>query len=121
MSLPEVLLWRFLRGKPSGVKFRRQHPVGDFVLDFYCADKRVGIEIDGIADVMDHRPEMDARRDAIIRAMGIDVIRIAAADVLRDVETVAASIVRLCADRPPPSSLRDATSPMGGGFSGVFP
>ena len=49
MTLPEALLWRLLKGKPMGVKFRKQHPIGEFVVDFYCAEKRLGIEIDGIA------------------------------------------------------------------------
>jgi very-short-patch-repair endonuclease len=121
MTLPEVLLWQQLRGKPQGVKFRKQHPVGNFSLDFYCAEKRLGIEIDGIAHDMGANPHRDRRRDAALKAMGIDIVRIPAADVLRDVVGTADAIVRLCADRPPPSALRAATSPSGGGFTGVHP
>ncbi len=121
MTLPEVLLWRLLRGKPMGVKFRKQHPVGEFALDFYCAEKRLGIEIDGIAHDMGENPARDTVREAILKNMDIEIIRIPAADVLRDVEGTADAIVRLCADRPPPSALRAATSPNGGGFSGVHP
>jgi very-short-patch-repair endonuclease len=122
MTLPEVLLWRFLRGKPMGVKFRKQHPVENYVLDFYCAEKRIAVEIDGIAHDMGNRPERDARRDAKLRALGVEVIRIPAADVLLDVEGAADAIVRLCADRPPPSAAgAAATSPRGGGFSGAHP
>lgn len=102
-----------------GVKFRKQHPVGEYALDFYCAEKRLGIEIDGIAHDMGDNPERDIRRDAILQAMRIEVVRIPAADVLRDVEATADAIVRLCADRPPPSALRAATSPSGGGFFGA--
>ena len=47
MSLPEVLLWKHLKGAPEGIKFRRQHPSGELVLDFYCADARLAVEIDG--------------------------------------------------------------------------
>jgi very-short-patch-repair endonuclease len=116
MTLPEVLLWQHLRKQPMGVKFRKQHPVGDYVVDFYCAAKRVAIEIDG--KVHDHgdRPQRDDVRDARLRAMGLIVLHFSAADVLRDVETAADSIVRTCASLPPPSSLRAATSPEGGGF-----
>jgi very-short-patch-repair endonuclease len=121
MSLPEVLLWRLLRGKPMGVKFRKQHPIDNYVLDFYCADKRIAIEIDGISHDMGNRPERDSNRDSKLRALGIQVVRIPAAEVLRDVEGTADSIVRLCADRPPPSGLRPATSPRGGGFAGATP
>jgi very-short-patch-repair endonuclease len=58
MSLPEVLLWTQLRGKPLGIKFRKQHPVGDYVVDFYCAEKQLAVEIDGIAHDMGDRPPM---------------------------------------------------------------
>jgi very-short-patch-repair endonuclease len=99
-----------------GIKFRRQHPIGECVLDFYCADRRVGVEIDGQSHDMGDRPERDIRRDAWLASQHIDVVRIAARDVLKDVEQVAESIIRFCADRPPPSALRAATSPKGGGF-----
>ena len=120
MTLPEVLLWRLLKGKPMGLKFRKQHPIENFVLDFYCVQKRIAIEVDGIAHDMGNRPERDASRDAKLRALGIEVIRVPAADVLRDVENAADAIVRLCTDRPPPSALRAATSPNGGGFTGAY-
>jgi very-short-patch-repair endonuclease len=119
MTLPEILLWQHLRGKPGGVKFRHQHPVLGYVLDFYCASKRVAIEIDGIAHDMGIAPSHDAKRDLALKHMGIDVVRISAADVLKDALAVADLIVRLCAHRPPPSALRAATSPRGGGNTGA--
>ena len=119
MTLPEVLLWRLLRGQPMGIKFRKQHPIQNYVLDFYCAEKRLAIEIDGITHDMGDRPKRDARRDASLQALGIETVRIAAADILRDVESAADAIVRFCADRPPPSALRAATSPNGGGIAGA--
>ena len=120
MSLPEVLLWRYLRGKPQGVKFRRQHPLGNFVLDFYCASARIAIEVDGIAHDMGDRPERDFRRDAWLRSQDVDVVRIPASDILRDVAESADAIVRYCAQKPPPPAAGAAvTSPSGGGFSGV--
>ncbi len=103
MSLPEVLLWRILRTRPSGVKFRRQHPVGDYVADFYCAERRLIVEIDGIAHDMSDRLERDARRDEWMRSCGMEVMRIPASDVLRDPDGVAAALVGLCAAPPPPS------------------
>ena len=119
MSLPEVLLWNRLRGKPMGVKFRNQHPIENFVVDFYCAAKRIAAEIDGIAHDVGDRPARDIRRDAELRLSGIEVLRIAAAEVLRDADGTAEAIVNFCLDRPPPSALRAPTSPKGGGFSGA--
>jgi len=95
-SLPEALLWRHLRLQPDGVKLRRQHPIGDWVLDFYCAAAKVAFEIDGVAHDMGDRPLRDQRRDAALGALGIAVVRIAAGDVLRSPEAVAESVVRYC-------------------------
>ena len=103
MSLPEVLLWRLLRKRPMGIKFRNQHPIGRYVADFYCASHKLVVEIDGIAHDMGDRPERDARRDGWLRKGGMEVVRIAAVDVLRDPEAVAASIVASCLGAPPPS------------------
>jgi very-short-patch-repair endonuclease len=96
-SLPEGLLWRELRTQRSGLKFRRQHPVGRYVLDFYCAAAKCGIEIDGIAHDMGSRPQYDSERDAWLGVKGIRVMRFAAQDVLGDPADVATRIVRLCA------------------------
>ena len=120
MSLPEALLWKPLRGKPMGVKFRNQHPCGAFVADFYCHQARTIIEVDGISHDMGDQPEFDLERDQLLEACGLRVIRIPASDVLRDPLSVAESIVALCLDTPPPSALRAATSPSGGDFSGTL-
>ena len=99
MSLPEVLLWRYLRKQPMGVKFRRQHPVGDFVIDFYNPAAKIGIEIDGIAHDMGDRPQRDVRRDDWLNQRGIEVVRIPAEEVLKSVERAAHSIIMYCLDR----------------------
>lgn len=98
-SLPEGLIWRELRGKRTSLKFRRQHPIGPYVLDFYCAQAKLGIEIDGIGHDMGDRPEADERRDRFLRDYGIEIVRIAAADVLADPNAIAKSIVAHCRER----------------------
>ena len=83
MSLPEVLLWQHLRGAQlAGLRFRRQHPVGTYILDFYCADHRLCIEIDGSAHDSPERAAHDARREVWLNSQGIRVIRFAASDIL---------------------------------------
>jgi len=57
MTLPEVLLWRWLRQRPEGLKFRRQYPTGPYVLDFFCSDARLAIEVDGEAHSCGDRPD----------------------------------------------------------------
>ena len=97
MSLPETLLWNLLRKAPDGVVIRRQHSFDQHVtVDFYCAKARVCIEIDGIAHSMGDNPERDQQRDAFLKELGLEVLRIPAADVLRSPEEVADSLVRYC-------------------------
>jgi len=92
MSLPEVLIWRRLRGRG----FRRQHAFGLFILDFYRARDRLCIEIDG----QQHDAAHDRRRDAFLVKSGIRTIRIPAVAVLRDPSAVAEYILSL--QDPPP-------------------
>ncbi|PZT85169.1 MAG: hypothetical protein DI637_12695 [Citromicrobium sp.] len=120
MSLPEGLLWRHLRQRPHGMKFRNYHPVGDMVVDFYCASKRLAIEIDGISHDMGVNPERDRKRDAWLKEQGIDVIRIAASEVLRHPADVADGLARFCANQPPPSAAGAAATSPRGGETGVF-
>lgn len=95
MSLPEALLWRELR-QQKDAKFRRQHSIEPYFLDFYCAKARVCVEVDGIAHGMGDRPVRDAERDERLRDEGIDVVRVLATDVLADPHGVAESLVRYC-------------------------
>ena len=99
MSLPEVLLWEQLRAGKQGMKFRRQHPVGQYIADFYCSAAKLVIEIDGEAHDRGDRPDRDIARDAAMRNTGYEVLRIAAADVLKDMEAVILTI-RAAAESP---------------------
>jgi very-short-patch-repair endonuclease len=96
MSLPEVLLWRLLRASPEGIKFRRQHPIGSYVLDFYCPSVRIGIEIDGIVHDMGDRAAHDDARTAWLHEQKIELLRIPASDVLSSVDQIAVTIVSAC-------------------------
>ena len=101
MSLPEVLLWQALRLRPAGHKFRRQHPADRFTPDFYCHRARLVIEVDGEAHGRGDRPARDAARDAWFAARGIDVLRITAADVLHDLNSVVDGVVTRASWRDP--------------------
>jgi very-short-patch-repair endonuclease len=100
MSLPEVLLWRELkRSAGPGPQFRRQHPIGPYVLDFYCAKARLCVEVDGQAHGTDDRPARDDRRDRYLAEAGIEVERIAASAVLQDPHAVAHGLRTLAEER----------------------
>ena len=88
MTLPEVLLWQVLRKRPGGLKFRRQHASGPYIVDFYCTDAGLAVEVDGEAHGRGDGPDRDAVRDAWLARAGIATLRITAAEVLRDVEAV---------------------------------
>ena len=96
MSLPEVLLWRELKGhKP---KFRKQFPVAGYVADFACTSARLLVEIDGVAHDMGDRPQLDAERDNILRGKGWRILRIPASEVLRSPACVAQSLLQRAED-----------------------
>ena len=94
MSLPEVKLWALLRRSPGGLGFRRQHPIGPYVADFYCPAARLVIEVDG--QTHDFTVERDEARDEYMRALGLTILRIRAVEVMRDALSVADGLVRLC-------------------------
>ena len=109
MSLPEVLLWQRRKGAPEGLRFRKQHPIGAYRADFYCAAARLVIEVDGMAHDMGDRPARDVSRTAALEAQGYQILRVPASDVLKDADEAAAAIVDYAArplhhpsDGPPP-------------------
>ncbi|HKP34591.1 MAG TPA: endonuclease domain-containing protein [Sphingomicrobium sp.] len=94
MTPPEVKLWALLRRSPGGVGFRRQHPVGPYVADFYCPAAKLVIEIDGL--IHDFTVEQDKTRDGYMRELGLRILRIPAAEVMNDPLAVADGLIRLC-------------------------
>ena len=73
----ELGLWVRLKNRRlGGFKFRVQHPIGPYILDFYCAGARLAVEIDGRAHRSAEQVLHDDRRDAYFRAMGIETLRL---------------------------------------------
>jgi very-short-patch-repair endonuclease len=103
MTLPEVILWAELRKRPADLKFRRQHPAGQYVLDFYCASARLAIEVDGEAHSRGDRPAKDQARDTWCEREGVRVLRLPARFILKD---VAAAISYIVAHASPDQPLR---------------
>ena len=117
MSLPEVVLWQALRkGRLAGLRFRRQHPIGPYILDFYCPAARLTVEVDGFAHDTDAQLRHDERRQAWLTEHGVTVLRVRAGDVLKDegLETVLVDIERVACDAPF-GSLRSPPPPRRGG------
>ena len=95
---PERTLWSLLRRNELGLHFRRQHPIGPYILDFYCAAVRLAIEVDGPAH--DDQQARDERRTAWLVNEGIRVLRLSAAEV----EARPAAVLSAIARAAPPST-----------------
>ena len=96
LTLPEGLLWRELRKRPAGLKFRRQHPAGPYVLDFVCMSARLAIEVDGEAHSRGSNPARDETRDQWLLSQGYRTLRIPAREVLGNLEGVLKHIFSSC-------------------------
>lgn len=104
MTEEEVILWEAIRDRQlAGLKFRAQHPVSRSVLDFYCAEVRLVVEIDGGSHL--DRAERDKARTALLAAYNYHVIRFSNDEVAGNLPSVLNWITRM-AER-----LRDSPSP----------
>ena len=123
LSPPEARLWRRLRTRvPGMLVFRRQHPIGPYVLDFYCAKARLAVEVDGIAHDMGDRPQRDLRRYAWLMAQDVTVMRIPAGEAMRAIDVVVDAILRTAlakiATDAPSTALRAVPLPRSRGGGG---
>jgi|SRR3989344_5066679 len=84
----EEKLWWYLRGQKLGVKFKRQHSVGGYILDFYCPEKKLIIELDGGVHNKEESREYDAVRDKYFTDLDYKVLRFKNNEVESDIEGV---------------------------------
>ncbi len=99
MTPPEIALWLALRANEEGLRFRKQHAAGPYVLDVYCAPARLAIEVDGEAHNHGNRPERDANRDAWLVAQNIQVLRYPTREMLANLDDVVRQIISLAIKR----------------------
>lgn len=86
---PEALLWACLRNRRMNKrKFRRQHPLGPYVLDFYCADLKLAIELDGGQHNTPEGKQHDKAREAFLRSQGIETSRFTNDDMMQNTDGV---------------------------------
>jgi len=107
---------------PGQPVFRRQHPIGPYVLDFFCAKARLAIEIDGISHDMDSRPRRDAQRDAWLKEQGVTVMRVSASELMRTFEHTLDAVFQLAtelgaSDAPSTALAGGPPPPLRGGGS----
>ena len=90
MTPAEKRLWQEVRAKKLGVRFRRQQVIAGFIVDFYCHRSALVVEVDG--DIHDLQEEEDARREKVLREMGLRIVRFRNDDILKDLPAVVENI-----------------------------
>lgn len=92
----ERRLWVYLRKRSfRGLKFRRQHGVGRYVLDFYCPALRLAVEVDGAQHYAEPGQQRDLEREQFLASLGITVVRFTNAEVMGEIEPVLERLGRL--------------------------
>ena len=84
----EKILWNFLSNHKLKVKFRRQHPISQFIADFYCHEIKLVIEVDGEVHNTEEHQEYDRMRDKHFQYFGISLLRFTNNEVLKSPEAV---------------------------------
>lgn len=95
MTTAEIALWKQLQSSQlAGRKFRRQHSIGNYVVDFYCPSEKLVVELDGAPHDTEKGFQRDAQRDAWLGTVGVRVLRFENRDVLTNMEGVLVEISR---------------------------
>jgi adenine-specific DNA-methyltransferase len=97
----ELRLWRHLRARQLGVKFRRQHQFGPFILDFYCAEASLAVEADGSQHFSEAGLANDRRRTEYLQERGVRVLRFTDREILCETEAVLCTIQQTLAGPSP--------------------
>lgn len=92
----EQKMWRIVRDRRlGGFKFRRQHGIGPFVLDFYCSEVKLAVELNGSVHDNPARAEYDRERQEYLAALGLRVVRFSNGEVLREPNRIAESLMMI--------------------------
>ncbi|MEK6478519.1 endonuclease domain-containing protein [Catalinimonas sp. 4WD22] len=94
----EIEMWKHLRESQLGLKFRRQHPLANYIADFYCHKVKLVVEIDGSIHKLQHIKAYDEGRTYAIEQLGIKVLRFSNEEVFSDIETVIEKIKNIMSD-----------------------
>ena len=99
LTSAEATLWKYLKGSQLGKKIRRQHSVGNYILDFYCATERIAIELDGQHHFTEEGMKYDKGRTCYLNSLNIKVIRFENVKVFENLEGVLNEI-KACLHHP---------------------
>jgi uroporphyrinogen-III synthase len=102
-----------LRDRRAGLKFRRQFPIGNYVVDFYCFEVRMAVELDGSAHAQPSQVKKDRAKDAYLTRLGIRVLRLPNGQVMEDPEGFVKKIRESALSRIPPERPLTRPAPAG--------
>ena len=88
MTMGEIALWRELKNKKLGVRFSRQIPIDNYIVDFYCKELQLAIEVDGSVHFLEGHPEKDTIRQNRLEYLGIYFIRFSDLDTKNNLNWV---------------------------------
>ena len=98
----EAKLWKYLQNsKLDGRKFRRQHSVGQYIIDFYCPKEKLAVELDGNSHFNSVNEQYDIKRGEYLNSLGINVVRFENKDIFEKTEIVLESIKSHFINLPP--------------------
>lgn len=111
MTLGEITLWREIKGKKLGVRFSRQIPMDRYIVDFYCKDLKLVIEVDGSKHFVERQTEKDALRQARLESLGVIAIRFSDTDVKHNLSAVLEELKAFIQNlKPNPDPFKEGNS-----------
>lgn len=111
MTLGEIALWREIKGKKLGIRFSRQIPIDNFIVDFYCKDLQLAIEVDGSIHFEEGHQEKDVNRQKRLESLGVHVIRFSDLDVKNNLSWVLEEIQDKIKDiKPNPNPSKEGNT-----------
>ena len=115
----EQVLWSALRdSRMQGIKFRRQHPFGPYVLDFFCVNAQLAVELDGGIHDQPEQKDYDNERTAFLEANGLRIMRFRNEEIADNLDGVMRAILEVASPTPQPPPSPDYSSGEGGGAEG---
>ena len=93
MTLSEVLLWNEIKNGKLGVRFSRQIPIDNFIVDFYCKEFKLAIEVDGDSHFHDDAPIKDAARKLQLEKLGVRFIRFTDVEIKKKMDNVVSKLI----------------------------
>ncbi len=111
MTFGEISLWREIKGKKMGVRFSRQIPIHQYIVDFYCKDLQLAIEVDGSVHFKEGQQEKDKHRQNRLESLGVRFIRLSDLDVKNNLNWVLEEIKNEIKNiRPTPNPSKEGKS-----------